>query len=200
MAHSPMGANLVLWSTNVLPDFDYEKIRREIIAIPETQNINEVGTVYSTYYLPDLNSRPEVVMLDFYKELLLEATGHLGLNQCQFGLNYWCQVYDGLHDAHDHYGPETLLSFVHFINPVRDCFQFLDSNEKVCYPKQEPGDFIIFPSWASHRVDASYGKDRMVIAGNLHFDYIRSMDGNKNYKNTSVRQGLTVTEKIDGPY
>ena len=115
------------------------------------------------------------ILNDGYINILEKATKDLGLYyRCDYYCDYWTQVYPatpaplGTHFTHDHFSGVELFSWVHFLRPTsKKCFRFLDSHGASIYPEQKEGDFIIFPSWALHRVDANEeDEDRVVVAGN----------------------------------
>ena len=66
------------------------------------------------------------------------------------------------------------------------------------YPKQDKGDIIVFPSWATHAIDASYGKERFTIAGNIAFNSVHIAETGTQYNNTKVRENLYILEKLNG--
>ena len=158
-----MGANFILWNTNV-PVSDVDTLRDKVVSIPEAKEHD----LYTTYRLSKWN-RPEEEIVKSYQPIIDEFMSDLGLSHYRYRLNTWCQVYDGGQETHDHYmlGCSTILSFVHFLRPVGKFNYFIDSKGEKWYPKQDEGDFIVFPSWALHGIEPSYGKERVVIAGNV---------------------------------
>ena len=108
----------------------------------------------------------ESVCADILKELKI-------LNENRVNVTLWSQGYlgndsDG-HGEHHHYHSEcrTILSWVHFVEPVEDdCFEFITGNETIT-PSQRKNDFIVFPSWARHHVKPHHNERRLVVAGNI---------------------------------
>ena len=88
----------------------------------------------------------------------------------------WCQIYNkstsGFHPTHTHFSGDQLLSMVHFIRTPKDqkCFYFISKGEKYYPDTQNSGDFIVFPSWASHGVDPVEcdDNDRIIVSINIH--------------------------------
>lgn len=198
MAHSHTELDHIIWRKNIpIPDdYDVDDIRQKIIEHPDcySKQLFCVGNLFSSYFIDDIHQRPDVVLKDFYHDVISEVVTDLGLLNSKFGFNYWCQVYDGDHAIHDHFDPITPLSFVHFIDPIGEYFNFVDSNNNSYYPKQEKGDFIVFPSWAAHRIDVSTGGQRIVVAGNLEFSKFNAVGSANIYTNTVVRKNLFVIE------
>ena len=99
---------------------------------------------------------------------------------------FWLQVYEpgsSGHDIHDHWSGNEMFSWVHFLKPVNKSFHFLVEGQKVYPKRQNPGDFIVFPSWALHAVDGNDTDDeRVVIAGNVMMDSF-----NVDYNNGHVK-------------
>ena len=88
-----------------------------------------------------------------------------------YKIQMWCQGYLGnnidSHPEHDHYQTRTLLSWVHFVEPAEeDCFEFITESETII-PPQRKNDFIVFPSWARHRVKPHQSERRFVVSGNI---------------------------------
>lgn len=128
--------------------------------------------IHSTYFLPNINDRAEVVFVQHYKQAIADALSRLGLqHRCSYVFDHWLQVYgeDNIgHGAHDHFSNRTILSWVHFLNPSdKKLFHFIDSDHNKVYPEQNTGDFIMFNPWALHGVDPTPA-GRYVIAGNVH--------------------------------
>ena len=194
-----MAADPIVWRSNKsLGEDNIDDLIKRVVSDPAAKVNGGVGNIYSTYFIRDLFARPEVDFLDYYKDIISEFTKDLCLAQNTFGFDYWCQVYDGSHTPHFHFEGKSIVSFVHFIRPVKDCFYFIDNLGNKTYPKQEPGDFIVFPSWATHGIDESYGSIRATIAGNLMFERVISTDNMREYTITAVRNGLTIIEEING--
>ena len=188
-----MVADLILWKGNVFPDIDCESIFSEVGSNEEWKTDDGC---YTTFF--ERGYRPETVLVNFYREILTIGCKDLGIMWSDFTFEFWCQVYDGHHTIHNHFSPVIPLSFVHFIKPVDEYFNFIDSNGNKSYPTQQPGDLIIFPSWAPHSIDPSYGNQRAVIAGNITFSTMPSPCGTITYQSTTVRPGLLISERING--
>ncbi len=194
----------IIWRSNLkFNDEDIEKVRSEIISREDffTHSESGVGSMYSTYFLKDAFSRPEVLFLDSYKEIVGEMVRDLGLYDSQTTFDYWCQIYDGSHGTHYHLCATVPLSFVHFIRPTdTKCFHFVTRDGKHLYPKQDPGDIIAFTSWAPHGIDESKGSERMTVAGNVIAEMVRAPGAVDYQIPRKVRGGLYVTEHLKTDY
>ena len=159
----------IIWSTNFNhPDNEIDSCIESL----EKLEVSTGGVIHTSFNTPK-EDRPESIWRDKYDAIITRALGDLGiLKRADYMYQYWMQTYgDGeeAHYTHDHYSSIELLSFVHFIRPTsKKCFAFLDSYGKSNYPKQDAGDFIVFPPWALHRVEP-HGLDekRCVISGNI---------------------------------
>lgn len=136
--------------------------------ISDKNTLSSIDNHYSTYYIPS-KERPEVVWVDQYVDHIYDLVETNFFPRSKVKMNFWTQVYKGTgHGKHDHFRYNIPLSFVHFIRPSRkECFHFILGDKKE-YPKQEAGDFIIFPSWAKHAIDPCPEDEyRVSIAGNI---------------------------------
>ena len=160
---------MILWRSNLTLD---ESVLSEVIT--HTKEVCPYAdNTYTSYFIPNVHDRPEVKFVQQYYDLLEIVCSDMGLiHRTSYNFTHWIQVYDrgGIHDVHDHFVPDTLFSWVHFVRPTNvKCFHFIDSEGNKTYPTQEPGDFIVFPSWAQHAVDPNETDDqRVVIAGNVN--------------------------------
>ena len=192
----------IVWRGNyTLPNTEVDDVISNITNMDVTRQTNgsEVGEIYSTYYVDDIYTRPEVVFLDLYREIVTQMSIDMCFSESKFSLDYWCQIYDGSHTKHMHFGGSVPYSFVHFVRPTEDkCFYFCGPYGKKYYPRQEPGDIITFPSMSLHGIDASYGRMRMTIAGNLEFSQVKTPDSNIFANITRIRSGLYTTEDFNG--
>ena len=191
----------IIWRGNyLLDDGEVQGVKDALMAHPESYKAdkNADGNIWSSYFIGDIYDRPEIVFLDVYKRLAYEISKSFHLTQSISSFDYWSQLYDGNHIAHNHHSGINLYSFVHFVEPVGKNFHFLDCHNNKRYPKQEKCDIIVFPSWATHAIDASYGKDRFTIAGNIEFATLSIGNTGSNYRNTKVRSNLFIMEKLDG--
>lgn len=181
------------------PDDIIDVIKEDIIAIPEAKRDyeSEEGDIYSTYYIENVFKRPEVILLDTYKQIMTQIALEMNFVDSDFSLDYWCQIYDGSHYRHMHYSGMIPYSFVHFVRPTEEkCFYFAGHPDKKYYPKQDKGDIIVFPSMALHGIDASYGAERITMAGNLMFSNVRTPGTDVWCRISEIRKGLYVTEHI----
>ena len=138
------------------------------------------GQVITTYYTKDKDLNCLNFLHNFYKERVDEiAKDQFFFNGSKIHFGFWIQMYNKLnyHGIHDHYGcgADTVLSFVHFLKPVENCFEFTD-NQKSLVPQQLEGDLLVFPSYVTHRVKQhNSNENRIVVAGNIriinHIDY-----------------------------
>lgn len=185
-----MPTDPLLWRNNYSVDeATLDSVRDAIITHPGTYD-KEYG-YWTTFFIEDLDHRPEIVFLDLMMEWSRDAMDALYLkHRVGFTLEHWCQIYDGCHIMHDHFNVETMVSWVYFARPAdKPCFYYMYNGEKV-YPKQEKGDFIVFPSFLMHGVDASH-EDRITIAGNILWNNMY----NGTYQTLSrVRPGLFLSE------
>lgn len=170
---------MIVWRSNF--KFDEDKIDQIILETTKNYPViseEDVG-LSSSFFEPDLFKRPEAIFLDTYSEKIASAMKDLGLHhRSHYSFDHWLQVYSSdiaTHKVHDHYSSMVILSWVHFIRPTEDkCFYFYDSEANKTYPKQDKGDFIIFPSWALHAVSGKKG--RSVIAGNIVLNELYSRE------------------------
>ena len=191
----------VIWRDNLkFADEDIEKVSSLILADEEfyndTSDSVEGSSIHTTYHAPP-DSRPELLFLESYKEVISEIVLDLGLYECDTKFNYWCQIYDGGHENHFHLNALVPVSFVHFVRPTETkCFYFVTRDLERLYPKQDPGDIIAFSSWTPHGVDQSIGNARMTIAGNIVSNMMRA-PGSPDYQiPREVRKGLYITEHL----
>lgn len=190
----------IIWRGNLkFSDEDIEKVRSEITSRADflTQSESGVGSMYSTYFTEDKFDRPEILFLDFYREVVSGMIQDLGLYESETSFDYWCQIYDGSHGTHYHLTANIPLSFVHFIEPTdTKCFHFVGRNGNHLYPKQDPGDIIAFTSWYPHGTDESIGNERMVVAGNVVVEMIKA-PGSRHYQiPRKVHNKLYITEHL----
>jgi hypothetical protein len=130
--------------------------------------------IYTTYFSKDFSDFK--FLENFYLPVIQGTLQDYGLiGRCKCEANFWIQMYNSEtkgHDVHDHFGGSQIISWVHFVSaPEEKCFYFVDSFGNKNYPEnQSSGDFIFFPPWRSHGVDAVKSKnfDRIIIAGNVH--------------------------------
>lgn len=163
---------MILWSGNfVIDESTIEPMVDKLKMIPKSYNHN--FNHHSSFYL-DAKDRPEECLHSFYMEILNQVTKDLTLyNRIKYNYPFWMQVYGkntkSFHGQHDHFSGAEILSWVHFIRPTsKKCFHFVDVNGENVYPKQDKGDFIVFPSWALHKIDSNTSdEERVVTAGNL---------------------------------
>ena len=168
---------MILWSGNyVIEESTIEPMVDKLKTYPKAYN--HKFNHHSSYYL-NHQDRPENCLHTFYLEILNQVTKDLTLyNRIRFKYPFWMQVYGkntrSNHGQHDHFSGGEALSWVHFIQPTaQKCFHFVDVNGENVYPKQDKGDFIVFPASALHRVDNNTSNQaRIIIAGNVGFEQI----------------------------
>lgn len=147
-----------------------ERLSTELKSNPSS--FSEKMNHFSSYYIKQ-QQRPEYVLLELYNEITNHVLENLTLSNRidHWGETYWMQVYpqnSGGHQMHDHFTGNEVYSWVHFLRPVKKCFHFIVNGQKVYPEQQNPGDYIVFPSWALHAVDRNdSNQDRVVIAGNV---------------------------------
>ena len=104
-----------------------EALEKDILNIGVVQEKEQVITTY--------HSKNELSCMDFldefYKERVIEiAKDQAFFHTSEVKFHFWIQVYKQLsyHPIHDHFGcgDDVVLSFVHFLKPVDNCFQFTD--------------------------------------------------------------------------
>ena len=111
----------------------------------------------------------------YYNDKVREILDHVGLlDRTVVNVSKWCQIYNkslgGSHDTHTHFSGSELLSCVHFVRTPQDqkCFYFMVKGEKYYPDTQHTGDFIVFPSWASHGADpVNSDDDRIIVSTNI---------------------------------
>ena len=119
----------------------------------------------SSYYALPVQRIEMKILNDEYVCVMESICNHLNVRMD--GFDYWTQIYDGGHTAHNHEGYPCAVCFTHFIEPIGSFFYFVAPNGEKVYPKQERGDIIAFSPSQMHGIDPSYGNQRMVIAGNI---------------------------------
>lgn len=188
---------MILWRSNF--QFNHDDIENLIQNVIGNYTISP--NIATSYFEDDLYKRPEISFLKEYSEIVSQFMKDLGFfHRSNYAFDHWTQVYlsDAKfgHRVHDHWDACTPLSWVHFIKPSRDpCFYFLDSDGNKSFPKQEKGDFIVFPSWALHAVKGSV--DRAVVAGNVSISlFISAGDKNTDVEYTVSEQGKEVGDQI----
>ena len=192
-----MGGNppffiVILWSGNFpLADETVDPMVQRLKSIDKTRE----NIIYTSYFIANPH-RPEGILAPVYEKIIKAATIDLGLHhRSQYKIPFWMQVYDSHveseHGYHDHFDVDTQLSWVHFVRPTKEKrFCFVDSNNKTTFPEeQKPGDFILFPSWAPHKVESNLGgEERVIIAGNVMFSALDLIEPNSNYMIKSCRR------------
>ena len=205
---------IILWTDNFRLDSQkLDKAVEETIKLPDCLVGYEGEQFYhSTYYIPDIFKHPEIVFLEEYKSVIAKFMKSMGLyERTSFTFNHWMQVYQGNqsgHPVHEHFKFNTFFSWVHFIRPTKKkCFFFIDSEGNKKYPEnQNPGDFVVFPSWAEHGVepiDENGDEKRVVIAGNISVFTVKLCAGYiadfKHVSNaTQVIETYNPEERIPG--
>ena len=131
--------------------------------------------IYSSF---EISTKPHFSesVEQYYYDLIAGVLDRLGLRgRAAVYATKWCQVYNndmgGNHDTHTHYTGNAMFSWVHFVDVPKDqkCFYFLKNKQKYYPPTQKTGDFIVFPSWASHGADPVKvsGVNRTIVSGNI---------------------------------
>tara|TARA_B100000427_G_C15456486_1_gene572038 strand:- start:593 stop:1186 length:594 start_codon:yes stop_codon:yes gene_type:complete len=184
--------NPILWECNCHID---DKVVDDLMQQLYNDDIfNDKMKYYSSYYL-DESIRPDNILFEengVYYNIITQVLRDMGFaHRSDITVRHWMQLYDpnntGDHTVHDHYSPLVLLSFIHFIRPTdTKCFYFEDSDGGKLYPKQDKGDFIVFPSWLQHGVDPNTYQERSTIVGNIVF--------NRLYDHTRKRNLLLAHE------
>ncbi len=170
--------NPILWRSNFHIDDDI--VDNLISQIYEQSEFNQEEKYYSSYYI-DENIRPDNILFQsdgVYYNTITQVLKDMGFaHRSNISVRHWMQLTNpnntGDHKVHDHYTPLVLVSFIHFIRPTETkCFYFADSDGGKIYPQQDKGDFIVFPSFAQHGVDANTLQERSTIVGNIVFNRI----------------------------
>lgn len=199
---------IILWTDNFnLDSQKLDKAIEETLKIPDCLvKVDTTERYHSTYYISDIFEHPEIVFLEEYKDVITKFMKSVGLyEKSSFTFNHWMQVYQGNqigHPVHEHFKYNTFFSWVHFLRPTKDkCFFFIDGQGNKVYPEnQNPGDFIIFPSWADHGVEPineNGDEKRVVIAGNISCNVMKLCGGYiAQYNNVS---GATQVVEIYDP-
>ena len=193
---------MILFSDNfLLPVTQIDSIRDRYKQEEYKISMEGTGFFWSSYYKQDnfLNNVYNNKILQCLKNIAVSTSRGYLTNPT---LSYWVQIYDeqagGGHPVHDHWTPDCMISFVHFIKvPKQNCFYF--QAEKKIYPKQDEGDIIFFPSWASHGVDPvvlpfplsnHLSRDRIVLAGNVNVGGFMSKQSSRE----TIRWKLTKSK------
>lgn len=146
-----------------------------------TNNVVEVAVkqeednFFTTFHSKDKDLECLGFLKNFYKDRVDEiAKDQLIFDHCSIGFDFWSQVYhrtDSYHPIHDHFecGGDVIISYVHFLKPVKpDCFRFTNEKEFEI-PQQEEGDFLVFPSYVPHVVlPHNSNESRVIVAGNIY--------------------------------
>lgn len=128
--------------------------------------------VITTFHSKDKDLSCIDFLYNFYKERVNEiAIDQAFYNSSEIDFHFWIQVYNKLshHPIHDHFGcnDNVVVSFVHFLKPVGNCFQFTDGRQYETPPQGE-GDLLVFPSYSSHQVQQHDSDEhRITVAGNI---------------------------------
>ena len=160
--------------------------------------LSSIDHHHSTYFLPEAD-RHDKVYAEQYVDHLYDLLDKEWLPDGTVKISFWTQVYKGSgHGTHSHFRYNIPLSFVHFLRPSKkDCFHFVLGDRKE-YPKQEAGDFIIFPSWAKHAIDPCPEDEyRATIAGNIIMNSYVSNSIGYYYLPISSRTNLVEIVKFD---
>lgn len=188
---------MILWRSNF--EFDQGDIDNLIENV--ISNYTRSPNLATSYYENNIHKRPEICFLKQYSKIVSQFMKDLGFfHRSNYSFDHWTQVYlsdtQFGHRVHDHWDACTPLSWVHFIKPAPlPCFYFLDSQGKKSWPKQDKGDFIVFPSWALHAVVGS--ADRAVVAGNVSVSmFVSPTDKNKDMEYTVSEQGQEIGDEI----
>lgn len=145
-----------------------------------TNDLLEIGVkdkdfnIVTTYFNKDEDMECLRFLKNFYENRVDEiAKDNFFYHNSTLRFDFWVQVYnksDSFHPIHDHYGinKNTVLSFCHFLKPVKnDIFRFSDK-EQVEIPPQEEGDLLVFPSYVPHyAAPHNSDKTRVIVAGNI---------------------------------
>lgn len=166
---------LTLWTDKLILDQEkIEKVKKDLLS-DEGRWLHYQQNYYSSYWEDNIQERPEIIFLDEYREQIYKFMKHVNLfDRCDFSFDHWSQVYPagkgGHHCEHAHFSYDCLFSWVHFIEPTdRPCFYFSrHEGGKKFVENQEPGTFMVFPSWALHgAVENHSDTDRLIVAGNV---------------------------------
>lgn len=193
---------IVIWSKNCIIDDD-------LVENVKDQIKNDTTTYdpllkYHTTYFSDKESRPELLFLDYYSNIIQNVTEDLSLfHRSNYIFPFWAQLYTNRSkkfSEHDHFSGNEILSWIHFLTQSSNkCLYFVDSRGNKIYPDQNKGDFIVFPSWVMHGVDSPSDNERFVIAGNVNLKTIRSSVDNSTFSECShyevVDKNICLWEK-----
>lgn len=197
-----MQTNFIIWRSN--HTIDENKLDNVVAKIRESKDTKLSEGYDSTFFIPSVHDRPDVVFIEEMMNWACEGLRTMSLidryeqpDRLGFNIDHWCQVYHGAHLEHDHFNAASFLSWVYFARPTKQkCFYFVIDGEKV-YPDQEPGDYIMFPPYALHGIDActDTSQERVTLAGNIEWtEYYQEPNIRQTHHN--VRQGLMVSEVI----
>ena len=182
---------LSLWTDKLILDQDkIEQVKQELKS-DEGRWLHPHQKYYSSYWEDDVNKRPEIIFLEEYRQQIFKFLKHVNLfDRVDFSFEHWSQIYTaesgGSHATHCHFSFDCFFSWVHFIEPTdRPCFYFSKhEGGKKFVENQEPGTFMVFPSWALHgAVENHSDEDRLIVAGNIHVSRIISQGEDVHYYN-----------------
>ena len=167
---------MIIYRDNIDPD-------KEILDILSDDEFNKrfyheesnMITTFHNHYdnYKDLNK----ISSDFYCKIVEMMMKKFSLYyKSKYLWEGWFQVYNentSGHEDHIHFSGHEMFSFVHFLSVTsQPCFYFLYDGEKQ-YVNEKSGDIIVFPSWATHGVDAVSSGKRKVFSGNVSFHDLR---------------------------
>ncbi len=163
---------MIIWRNNIVnATLDLDKLISEVSVDEYYEKNIDIYTTYNHYDAPDMQ------LAEFYATVVQRFMMELGIyHRCKYQFNMWTQVYSGNNISrqrcHDHYASDVFLSWVHFLKPAnQDCFCFVDSENNESFPIQGKNDFIVFPSWALHKVISfNSNQSRVIVAGNITLD------------------------------
>ena len=144
---------------------------------------------YSSYNVGKVRHFPDAIER-YYDDKFRRILYHLDLlGRTVNDVYKWCQIYNKStggkgHPPHTHFSGDQLLSIVHFVRtPNQKCFYFVNGDQKYYPDTQNSGDFIVFPSWASHGVDAVEvdNNDRIIVSANVHCKEYMDADLNSDH-------------------
>jgi len=183
---------MILWSGNYEIEDDLIELVKSQIKDNQS-SFDQTFKLYTTYFLSETSSRPEVIFLDYYAKIIQEMTKELSLyHRSQYSFPFWAQLYTNKSkrfEPHDHFSGSEILSWVHFLSDTtKKCFYFIDSDGNKTYPEQKKGDFIAFPAWTLHAADPPSDKERIVISGNVSLSMIQTQIDSFNYSKCSYHK------------
>ena len=155
-----------LYDNIKLYDESIEKLRSNLSEIEVYNNCR------TSYHMKDKEVYPTSFVNERYNTIVENLVKSVGMFYTStYRYKFWAQLYNKGDFIGEHNHLPADLSWVHFLDvPEKKCFRFTDTKGNTLVPdEQSNGDFICFPSWASHETIPT-DEQRLIVAGNIEFN------------------------------